>query len=51
MGLAATDARLYSLGVFQDRAWGLDRRRGALVQTLPTGRGPLGIVACGSECR
>ena len=51
MGLAATDARVYTAGVFRDRVWGLDRRRGALVQALPTGRHPLGIVACGSECR
>jgi hypothetical protein len=48
MSLAATDARVYTLGVFRDRVWGLDRRRGALVQTIPTGRHPLGIAIGGS---
>jgi hypothetical protein len=51
MGLAATDERLYSLGVVNDRLWGRDRRRGDLVQTLPTGRHPLGVVGGGIERR
>jgi hypothetical protein len=44
MGLAATDERLYTLDVFGDRMWGLDRRRGTLVQTIPTGRRPLDLA-------
>ncbi len=47
LGLAATDDRLYTLDVLGDRVWGLDRRRGALVQTLATGRRPIGIVLAG----
>ena len=48
LGLAATDDRLYTLDVLGDRVWGLDRRRGALVQTSATGRGPTGIVLVGT---
>ena len=47
IGLAATDARVYAVGVFRDRVWGLHRRRGDLVQALPTGRNPLGIAVGG----
>ena len=48
LGLAATDDRLYTLDALGDRVWGLDRRRGALVQTSATGRGPIGIVLAGT---
>jgi hypothetical protein len=48
LGLAATDDRVYTLDAYGDRIWGLDRRRGALVQTLATGRGPTGLVLAGS---
>jgi hypothetical protein len=51
MGLAATDARVYTVGVFRDRVWGLDRRRGDLVQALPTGRHPVGITVGGGQRR
>jgi hypothetical protein len=47
LGLAATDGRLYTLDVLGDRVWSLDRRRGALVQTLATGRRPIGLVLAG----
>ena len=47
LGLAATDERLYTVDALGDRVWGLDRRRGALAQTLATGRGPTGIVLVG----
>ena len=43
-GLAATDDRVFTLDVFGDRVWALDRRRGALVQAVATGRGPIGLV-------
>ena len=49
LGLAATDDRLYTLDARGDRVWGLDRRRGALVQTLATGRGPTGLVLAGGS--
>jgi hypothetical protein len=47
LGLVATDERLYTLDVLGDRVWALDRRRGALVQTLTTGRRPIGLVLAG----
>ena len=46
-GLAATDARVFTLDVFGDRVWALDRRRGAVVQAVATGRGPVGLVLAG----
>ena len=47
LGLVATDERLYTLDVLSDRLWGLDRRHGAVVQTLATGRRPIGLVLAG----
>ena len=47
LGLAATDDRLFTVDALGDRVWGLDRRRGALAQTLATGRGPTGLVLVG----
>ena len=52
LGLTATDDRLYTVDALGDRVWGLDRQRGALAQTLATGRGPTGLVlARGSSLR
>jgi hypothetical protein len=47
LGLAATDDRVFTVDGYGDRVWGLDRRRGAVVQTLTTGRGPTGLVLAG----
>jgi hypothetical protein len=47
LGLAATDDRLYTVGPLADRVWALDRRGGALVQTLAVGRGPVGLALSG----
>jgi hypothetical protein len=43
-GLAATDDRLYAVAPLDDAVWALDRWGGALVQTIATGRGPIGLV-------
>jgi hypothetical protein len=47
LGLAATDDRVFTVDPYGDRVWGLDRRRGAVVQTFATGRGPAGLVLAG----
>jgi hypothetical protein len=44
IGLAATDDQVFTLDVFGDRLWGLDRVRGRVLRTIPTGRSPLGLV-------
>ena len=43
-GLAATDDQVFTLDVFGDRVWCLDRARGRVLRTIPTGRSPLGLV-------
>jgi hypothetical protein len=43
-GLAATDDQVFTLDVFGDRVWSLDRTRGRVLRTIPTGRGPLGLA-------
>ena len=43
-GLAATDDRVFTLDVFGDRLWSLDRARGRSLRSLPTGRSPLGLA-------
>jgi hypothetical protein len=48
LGLAATDDRVFTVDAYGDRVWGLDRRRGAVVQRLATGRGPTGVVLSGN---
>jgi YVTN family beta-propeller protein len=50
-GLAASAERLYTLDVFGDRVWGLDRRTGALATTIPTGHRPVGIVVAAVDHR
>ena len=50
-GLAATDDRVYTLDVFGDRVWGLDRRTGAVATTIPTGHRPIGIVVAAVDQR
>ena len=44
VGLAATDDQVFTLDVFGDRVWGLDRARGRGLRTIPTGRSPLGLA-------
>ena len=43
-GLAATDDRVFTLDVFGDRLWSLDRARGRSLRSIPTGRSPLGLA-------
>ena len=43
-GLAATDDRVFTLDVFGDRVWSLDRTRRPVLRTIPTGRSPLGLA-------
>lgn len=49
LGLAATDAGVYTLDAFGDQIWALDRHHGDLVQTIPTGRRPIGIAAAAAN--
>jgi hypothetical protein len=46
-GLAATDDRVFTVDVFGDRVWVLDRQRGAVVRAVATGRGPVGLALAG----
>ena len=43
-GLAATDDQVFTLDVFGDRVWCLDRASARVLRTIPTGRSPLGLV-------
>jgi hypothetical protein len=47
-GLAATDARVFTLDAFGDAVWSLDRHSGRLLRTIPTGRSPLGLALAGA---
>jgi hypothetical protein len=47
VGLAATDDQVFTLDAFGDRVWCLDRARGRVLRTIPTGRGPLGLALAG----
>jgi hypothetical protein len=42
--LAATPDGGFTLDVFGDRVWSLDRTRGRGLRTIPTGRSPLGLA-------
>jgi hypothetical protein len=43
VGLAVTADRVYVPHTFGDAVWALDRRDGRRLQTIPTGRRPLGV--------
>jgi hypothetical protein len=49
VGLAATDGQVFTLDSFGDRVWSLDRARGRVLRTIPTGRSPLGLALAASE--
>jgi DNA-binding beta-propeller fold protein YncE len=44
-GLAVTEERVYVSDPWGHQLWAFDRRRGAHLQTIPIGRGPLEITA------
>jgi hypothetical protein len=47
-GLAATDARVFTVDVFGDAVWSLDRHSGRRLRSIPTGRRPLGLALAGA---